>query len=393
MAVRRVALIASCMVVAVAALAGCALAGTIVSDLQVGIIPNGNTVVNNGVVQAGWMTPAQTLEPQDGRLEMYFSMKQSTPPQRISYQILTGAMPAGIVDVSITEGRQNTVESGGAGAYVLFDFDCVSNGTAAIQIDVNPDGYDVFSVFINKKCSNMPPTPGFSIGTKPVNPPNIVRDGVFDETWQWPVVNGSVEWMVFYVWMANATFPATPFQLLQAGDTWANNLIMSPEATVTLDPTAQPLAPGVTPTGVNVTFNCLPNEHGPSEVVFGVQPQNGAPVFVQVVKACRQPDFPPYVPVLPGGDGWSPFGIFAFTVFLLIVGFCVFGCIYNAAFLHKRGTDVIPCIDVYRAWFDNNAPVFTPQMDYDDTSTGSSKSLASSGRAGGYGATYQSENL
>jgi len=86
-------------------------------------------------------------------------------------------------------------------------------------------------------------------------------------------------------------------------------------------------------------------------------------------------------------SAWSPFGIFAFTVFLLILVWCLVGCSYNYIAKDQRGADAIPGINFYRSVYQRcfPSPKYTPQTDYNYKDDKESPDYG--------GTSYQSENL
>lgn len=81
-------------------------------------------------------------------------------------------------------------------------------------------------------------------------------------------------------------------------------------------------------------------------------------------------------------DGWSSAGIFAFTVFILLLVFCGVGCVYNYVQQNRTGCDVIPGITIWRECFNkcfNKGPRYSPQMDYENPGNDD----------GEYGVSYQ----
>jgi len=87
------------------------------------------------------------------------------------------------------------------------------------------------------------------------------------------------------------------------------------------------------------------------------------------------------------GGGWSTAGIFFFSVFIIIVVFCVAGCGYNFIKNEKTGFDVVPGASYYRACYEKVFPVkhYTPQLDtHSDIKDSSAKS---------YGSTTYQDNL
>lgn len=72
----------------------------------------------------------------------------------------------------------------------------------------------------------------------------------------------------------------------------------------------------------------------------------------------------------PEGGGWSPFGVFCFTVFIIILVFCVAGCGVNRFHFHKQGADIIPGMPLYRKCLGRGEQrVYTPQADFAESST------------------------
>jgi len=82
---------------------------------------------------------------------------------------------------------------------------------------------------------------------------------------------------------------------------------------------------------------------------------------------------------------WSVGGVVVYIIFLIVVAFCLGGCVWNAVREGKQGWDVVPCINLAR---DLGSKVGGgggvrrgPQEDY--SSVGGDK--------GAYGSTYQTD--
>jgi len=105
------------------------------------------------------------------------------------------------------------------------------------------------------------------------------------------------------------------------------------------------------------------------------------------VKEC----FPalPATPTTKADEGWSTTGIVFFTGFMITLVFCVLGCGYNYVQQGRAGTDIIPCISVFRACKAKaqGDRGYSPQMDY----TSGDKIRASDGGDGAYGSVYHTD--
>jgi hypothetical protein len=67
----------------------------------------------------------------------------------------------------------------------------------------------------------------------------------------------------------------------------------------------------------------------------------------------------------PASGGWTTAGIFFFSVFIIVIVFCVAGCGFNFVKNEKTGFDVVPGATYYRACYEKMFPAkqYTPQLD------------------------------
>lgn len=110
------------------------------------------------------------------------------------------------------------------------------------------------------------------------------------------------------------------------------------------------------------------------------------------VKHCFPRHSPTPAPAAKVEGGWSTTGIVFFTGFMLTLVFCVLGCGYNYVQQGRSGTDIIPCIGVFRACKDKvsggGGTDYSPQMDY---TSADGERASGDGGDGAYGSVYQSD--
>jgi len=190
-----------------------------------------------------------------------------------------------------------------------------------------------------------------------------------------------------YIWIPKSYSLITPYQQFQIQSFSFNLAFM--DATLKVqkgDKARSSTNPAGTPY-LLVTYRCVtPPDISESQLNVTINYGWGQPLTFSWVKRCDSS----LEPTNNGGDssssGWTPFGIFAFTVFILILVWCLVGCGYNYVAKDQRGADAIPGINLYRSIYYKcfPSPKYTPQTDYN----------YSEREAPDYGGTsYQSENL
>jgi len=201
------------------------------------------------------------------------------------------------------------------------------------------------------------------------------------------MVDDDILHSTFYIWIPKSYAAITPYQ--QFAITSFHFDLNFMDTTMKLmkgDKAHTSTSPAGTPY-VLITYRCVnPPLISESRLNMTINIGWQKDIEFSWTKRC---DSTPSVPPSDGGgssSAWSPFGIFAFSVFMLILVWCLVGCGYNYVARDQRGADAIPGINFYRSIYYKcfPSPKYTPQTDYN----------YSERETPDYGGTsYQSENL
>jgi len=202
------------------------------------------------------------------------------------------------------------------------------------------------------------------------------------------VIPDDHETSAFYIWIPKSYSYITPYQQFAITNTYFDSDFM--DTTFKLmkgDKAHTSTSPAGTPY-LLVTYRCVsPPDVSQAELNFTIATGWGTQgTVVSFVKKCNSHVEPNGPSDSGSSSAWSPFGIFAFTVFILILVWCLVGCGYNYVAKDQRGADAIPGINLYRSIYHKcfPSPKYTPQTDYNYSERDTPD----------YGGTsYQSENL
>jgi len=257
---------------------------------------------------------------------------------------------------------------------VKFSLYCLRPGsTSGIILFKFDNNWDPIQLYFFKNCSQQMLNVGVMQGDVQFDP-NIVNQGVVTGFNYQETVNHQTTEFTFWVpstWTTN-----TPYQQFLVNSLTMTGGFMEVDYAVVNGNKAfgQETSP---PSTVLVTYRCAsppPESTGKLNLTLNLGWEQT--VSFTWIKHCGPPS--------SSSSAWSPFGIFAFTVFILILVWCLVGCAYNYVAKDQRGADAIPGINLYRSCYQRcfPAPRYTPQTDYNYD------------KAPDYGGTtYQSENL
>jgi len=260
------------------------------------------------------------------------------------------------------------------------NFLCLKEVNVSFSVMITMDSWAPVVMYFQKRCYD----PEIDVGTYQTGGlvPNIVHKNIVQSTiWEVPATEDDTELMVY---IPKSYQSISPYQQFVLKSYYADLNFIDPIVNTPHGTRARPEQSPLAMSYIYIRFRCLPPppEISTTRMNFTLQTGWLQEVTFEIIKHCN-------THVDNGGGGsssaWTPFGIFAFTVFLLILVWCLVGCAYNYVAKDQRGADAIPGITIYRAIYYRcfPAPKYTPQTDYNYD-----KDTADYG-----GGSYQSENL
>jgi len=264
-----------------------------------------------------------------------------------------------------------------------------TNATYSVVIAFTDPTYAPVTLYFAKQCID----PLLDVGQYEVSEsgtllvPDLVHKNVPNPNGTF--IDDDAEHSAFYIWIPKSYAAVTPYQqfsIVPGSFNYDSRYMVAQMKVQKGDKARSSTNPSGTPF-ILVTYLCTsPPEISESPLNLSISYGWQQPVTVSWIKRCDASK-------TPGGGGggesssaWSPFGIFAFTVFILILVWCLVGCGYNYVAKDARGADAIPGITLYRSIYYKcfPSPKYTPQTDYNY----SEKETPDYG-----GTSYQSENL
>jgi len=332
--------------------------------LMIGTAKNGGDVASEGVIQPGF-DEAQPAIYHAGMISQSFYMwldmnKTIGDEQNFLVEFL-------VEDPSVLNIVGNdlvgTIKMDGPTAkdtILKLDLLCYRPGNTSAIIMVKFDqAWDPVEIYLNKTCMLPELDVGYA-STGGTLTPDVVHHNVVVGTEL--VVAESELTTKFNVWIPHSWAErSAPYQQFEVVTIGYDRMFVSPLDGLTTTDRAVPADPGAILAGIYVTYRCeSPPERSTSTLNLTLNVGWVTPLTWEWTKKCGPQPQPGH------SSGWSPFGIFAFTVFIIILVWCLGGCAYNYIRKDQRGAEAIPGITLFRACYHRcfPAPRYTPQTDY-----------------------------
>jgi len=354
--------------------------------MMVGLEKNGSEVVVDGVVQPSWNSSNYySYVAGDISQTFWFWLSPGKPNDEQNYLIQISATDGFTVTGDQFQGVMKTpLEGPEHDIAITFHFLCLKDTNVTFKIEIAMTNWASPILHFQKRCAD----PQLDIGVYESNDnratlvPTLVHHNVASPNIT--TINSDQATSDFFIWIPRSYAAITPYQQFAIKSFHFDDAYLNAEYKVMKSDKAH-VSDYVKGTSfLRVTYRCsTPPDVSTSFLNFTITIGWQQDITFQWQKHCDS-----RVTAQPSGghSAWTPFGIFAFTVFMLILVWCLFGCAYNYVAKDQRGADAIPGITLYRSVYHRcfPTPKYTPQTDYNYSERESPD----------YGGTsYQSENL